>query len=400
MKTIFSILLTCLVHSAQISAQSFSIKGKVSTQSGGPIAHCSVFLNNTTRGTITDGSGEFELNDLPSGKHELVVSSIGYETYVQPFSEKELPLNLNVQLKQKSTELASVTIAPIDPHGWRKWGNFFIENFIGKTDFASDCKIRNVDVIKFRFSKKKNHLSAFASEPLIIENKALGYNISYQLEEFTADFNDHSVAYFGYPLFNDMAAKTAHKEKHWEKNRDIAYKGSVMHFMRALYFSALRDEGFTVRGIKKIPNGEKLSALAAYKSGEKDSSKPEIIQVARIRKDNTMSYESVNKYQWLLNQPDSIDAQSNLNSDDLVTLTSKGEHLLFFKGPITVDYPDPDHHYEFSSEMRLITPAPVQIEINGMYYPATEIFISGAWGYSEKVSNLLPMDYGFTDSNR
>ena len=45
------------------------------------------------------------------------------------------------------------------------------------------------------------------------------------------------------------------------------------------------------------------------------------------------------------------------------------------------------------SVIRLITPAMVFLEANGNYYPPQEIPSSGFWGQSEKIANLLPLDY-------
>lgn len=75
-----------IVFFIQASAQHF-IKGTVVNEStGAPIAGTSVFISNTSKGTVSNSNGYFELTDVPAGKHELVVSSIGYETNVFSFS--------------------------------------------------------------------------------------------------------------------------------------------------------------------------------------------------------------------------------------------------------------------------------------------------------------------------
>ncbi|MEI9913284.1 MAG: carboxypeptidase-like regulatory domain-containing protein [Bacteroidota bacterium] len=67
-----------------------------------PVPGSSVFINNTSKGTTTDKNGYFELNDISSGKHELIISSIGYETMVHPFAAEQLPLQLRIELADKS----------------------------------------------------------------------------------------------------------------------------------------------------------------------------------------------------------------------------------------------------------------------------------------------------------
>ena len=78
-----------------------------------------------------------------------------------------------------------------------------------------------------------------ATEPLVIVNKALGYKILYQLEEFQVDYKNNSMMYLGFPLFEEMGSK-----KRWKKAREKAYQGSVMNFMRCLYDNKLQQEGY------------------------------------------------------------------------------------------------------------------------------------------------------------
>ena len=118
-------------------------------------------------------------------------------------------MQLKIYLEPKATELEAVIVEPYEKDGWEKWGKFFIENFIGTTDAAKLCKIRNYKTLRFRHSKKKNILTAVADEPLIIENRELGYRITYQLEDFTYDFNENTLFYLGYTLFEDMAKDTS-----------------------------------------------------------------------------------------------------------------------------------------------------------------------------------------------
>jgi len=45
------------------------------------------------------------------------------------------------------------------------------------------------------------------------------------------------------------------------------------------------------------------------------------------------------------------------------------------------------------SSIYLTTPEPVQIEANGSYDPPLELFSLGYWAHSEKLANLLPLNY-------
>src|SRR5690349_16721394 len=97
------ILLSILIASA--SQSQYVITGRVvQDKSREPIAGASVFISNSTKGTVSKADGSFELADVPTGNHDLVVSSIGYATIVYSYKTEDLPLRLEVQLKARVTE--------------------------------------------------------------------------------------------------------------------------------------------------------------------------------------------------------------------------------------------------------------------------------------------------------
>src|SRR6185312_10010828 len=171
------ILTALLLQGLCLSAQQVgnTLSGTVVDSAGGtPLAGVSVFLNNTSRGTATGAKGDFRL-DIPRGTYQLVFSAIGYTTRVIDVNGAHLPPPLHLLLRPKATELAAVTVEPYDKHGWAKWGKYFLDNFIGTTDNAADCKLKNHDVLRFYYSRRSNRLSVTAIEPLQIDNNALGY---------------------------------------------------------------------------------------------------------------------------------------------------------------------------------------------------------------------------------
>ena len=97
----------------------------IDEQNNKPIANASVFLNTTSLGTVTNGQGNFELV-LPSGRYELIVSSIGYSTYNQTVYTDKVQDFLIIKLKLKTLVMETVIIEPYEKDGWEKWGNFFL----------------------------------------------------------------------------------------------------------------------------------------------------------------------------------------------------------------------------------------------------------------------------------
>ncbi len=357
-----------------------SISGTVrDSADNSPVPGCSVFINGSSRGTITDAKGVFVLAHIPAGNYDLVVSAIGYETYILNFSDNRLPLDLKIRLKQRASELSAVTVEPYLKDGWQRWGRFFINNFIGTGDNALRCMIRNPEVLRFRYSERRGQLTVSATEPLIIENNALGYLLRYQLETFTYGNDSHIIFYVGYPFFTEMAGGRR-KQRDWTNERRKAYLGSMMQFMRGLYRDSLQQEGFTVSQKRRMPNLEKRRIKACFDSTQ--------------TKPGTLPADTLHYYLAVLNQPDFYQYVVPVRMDSLLSLTTGPEKSLFFRGVLDLLYSNNKEGISHrQSELWLLTPAPARIWSNGSYFPPTEVFSAGYWSHSEKISNMLPLDY-------
>jgi hypothetical protein len=377
------------------SQSSNFIKGRVvNGADDSPIGNCSVFINSTSKGTVTNASGEFELPAIPSGKFELVISSIGFETFVYPFSSDQLPLKLKVVMKQKSSQLAAVTVEPSIKHGWQLWGKTFVDNFIGKTANADACTIKNTKALHFFFSKKKNRLTVRSDEPLIIQNKALGYTVKYQLEEFYCDFDTHITLYLGYPLFQEMEA-SKRKQNAWKQERKKVYYGSVIHFMKCIYDNNLAEEGFRIIKTVKVINEEKQRVKELYKKliPTADTFNYQSGLLVNVNKHLKLPEDSVAYYTSVFQKPDFYDKYISLNADSISFVQDDGKKSIFFTGKLHILYQNKKEEISWQSEINLVTPAAIQIEKNGSYYPPQELLSNGYWAIHEKFANTLPIDY-------
>ena len=274
-----------------------------------------------------------------------------------------------------------MTVEPYDRNGWSKWGKFFIENFVGTGENAGLCKIMNKDALRFHFYKRSNRLSVTATEPLIIENRALGYLLEYRLEEFLADFNTKVVGYFGYPFFRELTPKKEDQHRLWIERRRAAYTGSMMHFIRSLYAGRSIAEGFLAEKTEAVPNVERRRIKEIY---HPDFQGP-----------GTFPMDTLYHFWQVLKQPDPIVRNIIQSQDDLITIDSAHNRKLYFDAPLTVVYGANDKSREFfQSGIQLTSTTPVIVEENGYFYPSKDILTSGHWAQSEKISNLLPLDYG------
>src|SRR5688572_12968106 len=99
-----------------------------------PLPFANVFLNNTTKGTVTDEKGEFLLKVLKEpGNYELVVSFVGYTSYKSriTLSENET-LSATVLLAPSEQELKDVEVKSTRDKAWAKQIKKFKKVFLGE----------------------------------------------------------------------------------------------------------------------------------------------------------------------------------------------------------------------------------------------------------------------------
>jgi CarboxypepD_reg-like domain len=413
MKSALLFLFFCLGVLNSYSQSNF-IKGKVvQGETELVVINASVFITNTSRGTVTNEQGDFLLPDVPVGTYDLVISCVGYETLVYTYKPGQLPLNLRVALIPKPTELAAVTVEPAEKDGWKKWGKFFTDNFVGTGSYSKECIIANKEALRFRYSRKRNLLTVTAAEPLQIKNKMLGYNIQYQLESFNFDFKKGYLSFLGYSLFQEL--KQGGAKRRQLKNRQLSYNGSMIHFMKSLYANKLLQEGFEVKRLIKTPNREKerikkmLKENAVLSSSTKSWKTGIPIDINVKKNEEKGDADSSGYYNRILRQPDEIETYGNyfLSADSLVTVIDGITRQFAFDDYLYVMFKkekeDPaylQHTNELNrspyfqrSMLYLTNKTGVSIDEKGNYYMPLDIISYGYWGWSEKISGMLPLDY-------
>ena len=239
------LLLSSCLFVFSVNAQ-FTVSGKVlDAATKEPLSGASVYCQNTTVGTTSSKQGEFSLQ-LKSGGYELIVSYTGYQTRQLQISHSDGKL-ADIELSREEKSMAEVIIKSDNAlkDGWEKYGTFFVQQFIGTTPNAAKTSFLNPEVLKFYLLKKSNRLRVLATEPLQIENRALGYQLRYQLDSFLFDYNSNISSYSGFCLYSEMEGSDSLKHV-WAKAREAAYYGSKLHFMRSYYDSTLQEDGYTI----------------------------------------------------------------------------------------------------------------------------------------------------------
>jgi hypothetical protein len=204
-----------------------------------------VYFNGTSVGTTSDQNGNFELDISKNTSMPLTISALGYYSVTIDLSGVNPVL---IYMKPKVFELNDVVInAKSLARKRQKNLSLFREAFLGTTGNAEYCEIINENDITFNYDSDRDTLKAFASKPIIINNLALGYTITFFLDKFELDktrFNTFSFS--GGIIFKENLTVDDTKKQLHKANRKEAYLGSKMHFFRELWENNLFYSGFTL----------------------------------------------------------------------------------------------------------------------------------------------------------
>jgi hypothetical protein len=251
------LVLLCFLCPVIVIAQNGVISGKItSKETKSAVARASVFLSNSSFGTVTSADGTFTLSGLRPGQYTLVVTTLGFTDYSKTVLVTDAPIKLDIELEPKVIELREVTISSSSKADWKRNYAQFRDEFIGTDQNAKNCDVVNPKILNFTYHRTQQVLEAYADEFLIVDNRGLGYRVKFLLKNFKSDRLGGIISYEGQRLFEELPGSAAEK-KRWRTNRDMAYYGSAMHFFRALYTDKLREEGFDVRRLNRIPNPER-----------------------------------------------------------------------------------------------------------------------------------------------
>ncbi|NBB87674.1 MAG: carboxypeptidase-like regulatory domain-containing protein [Bacteroidetes bacterium] len=230
-----------VVAAAQPSGQATLAGTVVDAETGDPLPGAHVFIAQSTRGTTTDADGRFRLADVPLGAQRLYVSMLGYAPATRDTLLRDArTYHFRFRLEPEVIDLEGITVTAERDRKWARRLRKFEREFLGTSVRAEQTTILNPEVLSF--DGGWGRLEAWAQEPLLLENRALGYRIRYFLEEF--ERTGGTVRYDGEPLFELMTPKTPEQAAAWAEARRRAFQGSFHHFLVALLDGRTREAGF------------------------------------------------------------------------------------------------------------------------------------------------------------
>ena len=245
-------LAVTLLYIPNKSFSQFTISGKViNAADRQPLVKASVFLDNASVGTVTLEDGTYKIANVRPGQYDLVISSVGFETYHQSVFVSDNVVLKDAALFVKTNMLAEIKIKP--NNNWERDYQTFKRLFLGTSENSQYCKIFNSNVLDFDFDTSTRVFTAKSSDFIEIENDALGYNIKYLLADLTFDTKSGISYYEGTSSFTELNG-TENQKRNWKKNRLKAFQGSSMHFLRSAISNTLDGDGYQVFKVVKKPN--------------------------------------------------------------------------------------------------------------------------------------------------
>jgi hypothetical protein len=238
-----------------VYSQTITISGKVTTSvSHTGLGKVSVFLSNSSYGTVTAEDGSFKLVGVKPGQYDLVASSIGFQDFSQTILVGSEPINIDIRLLPKVNQLRGVVITT--NANWKKNWEEFKKAFIGTTENAKSCVVVNPHVVNLVNSTRRHTLEAWSDDFLVMENRALGYRVKFLIDTFSNNGITGIISWQGKAVFEELPG-SAEQKKAWKLKRQETYYGSSRDFYKSLYSGTLAQEGFMLKRLHRELNPER-----------------------------------------------------------------------------------------------------------------------------------------------
>jgi hypothetical protein len=327
---------------------------------GKPMPFANVYVNGSTRGAVTDEKGTYTLAGIPLGTVEIAASFVGYQPATQTIRFDNATLQkANFRLKPSEQTLDAVTVKG-NPKQWERHLRQFKKQLFGEP-FGDQCLLINSDV--FYFKEANGHLYATATEPLIIDNQALGYRLIYALQHFDAAASG-DVYYAGAARFEALKPENERQANRFRRNQLVAYKGSTRHLMASLIDNTVEQAGFLVYQediTKPLPLDRRSITLAAAIGDYKR------LIPAKVA---------------MLIQPGRLATERRL--------VSPLKLIVFYTNATSNFSPYPDARYTYT-EMRLPR-GQLQMSVDGVITMPEGMEVKGSMS-TDRLSTMLPADW-------
>lgn len=355
------------------NAQYVQISGWVrDMQTKEPLVGVNVYLNGTTIGAVTDQYGNYVIAHIPRDNYTLVFSLVGYELVAYNLiTEKSSNFIVNCLMYEKVLTLDQIEIKSsplLTDQDWMKYYRIFKNQFIGTSAFASRCTILNPEVLNFSKSESEDVYNAYAEEPIIMENLALGYKVFIELQEYEG--TSETARYHVVARFEQLAPSNRRVAKRWKANRLRSYNGSQFHFMKSLVNQNLDRDGFVIHLL------DDMYASSGYETQVKEE---HVLKIGE-KGSKYLSFNGVLKvvYTKETEPLDYIESKQNNTSFILPNRTGSVTNLATYAQTTYIE----------------LKASKVLINRSGQIESPEDLIYYGYWSW-ERMAELMPVNYNY-----
>ncbi|UOR05754.1 carboxypeptidase-like regulatory domain-containing protein [Hymenobacter aerilatus] len=382
------LLLFALINEYALGQSTLS--GQVlDAQSSKPLEMANVFFANTTVGTPTDAQGKFAFPTLKAGSYTLVVSHLGYQLYKQTITVADAPQTFIIQLAPTTNQLSEVVVRPHRnrPADYAR----FTQRFLGSSSFSKQCKIRNPDGVVVEYDDQKDVLMAYTPYQLQVDNEALGYRVTFYDLDFQVNYGQQTTYTDSQVSFQDLTPRNERQRRRWAENRQRAYQGSFMHFLRSVYRNEVAEAGFRVQRLQREENQHRAWAvnymLTRSTLGVQSRGLPMAVvhalrepPITSALSPDALPSDSMRRY---------APPQTWLRFRGLLAVTYEGEE----KDPAYQRlFPGPRADIRAQRSVVQLRMPEAEVTAAGVIRTLGAVVTEGYWGF-ERVGELLPQDY-------
>ena len=241
MKLRASLILFCLLAVTSIINSQQVISGRITdAMNGQPIEGVNIMIANTTRGTASDESGNYQVTAPGDGIYEIIVSHVGYQPVFYKIEEPK-PFH-QIDFSLDGLILPEIIITP-QRHFRKQDVELFWLLLLGVKQSKKGLEVLNPEKVYFNLTAD-SILFAFCDEPIEIINHETGYLIRYVLESFRHDYRSDVNVFNGRHVFFELTPRNNIQRRSWTVNRRKVYAISVTHFIRSIFRDQLLENGF------------------------------------------------------------------------------------------------------------------------------------------------------------
>ncbi|MFY0600628.1 MAG: carboxypeptidase-like regulatory domain-containing protein [Cyclobacteriaceae bacterium] len=341
-----------------------------------PVEGANVYIQGSTIGTTTDKNGNYRIANIEPGNYIIVFSHIGYLTNSHNLlADVDKTMTVNAFMEQRVETLKGIEVIsePLVNKQSERSRHFktFSRELLGTSQNSLYCEIENPDILEYTYSESKDFLHVISDEPLVINNYALGYQIILDLDYFNKQGD--VINFHGQARYETMQPESRKQRKRWKKSRMLAYKGSMIHFLKSLVNDNLKKDGYRMATVNNLRD-----ELRQVKSRE-------LIKQQKGGKSWVLSFDNYLYVEYYKEAGNNSYLDENLkvvqDSQDVVTFEEQSSRA-----------PGPQKSFIKLKSGEIL------VDQNGKIEDRLSIVSFGYWSW-ERLGDLMPIDYDPKNDN-